>query len=263
MPCTNCNRDITIAARGLCRACYSRWQKRGTTDYLPKRERTFCQIDGCGRPVVSHGLCDMHRLRLRDHGKLESNRPDSWGAKHNHPLYNAWAWMRRHKSQHPVASEWDDFLQFTIDVGERPSTKHKLFAANDASPIGPENFLWKEAITQKVEGEDDRTYFNRAQKVYRSVRREAFQGYGLKKNYGLSKADYDVMSERQDHKCAICQEPEGAVIRGKTLSLAVDHDHATGKIRGLLCADCNRAIGMLKDSPELLEKAAGYIRTNK
>lgn len=260
MACMNCHREMTIAARGLCRACYSRWQKRGTTDYAPKRERTFCQIDGCDSPVVSHGLCDMHRLRLQRHGSLETTRPDSWGAKHKHPLFHAWAWMRRHRASSGIDPRWEnDFLQFATDIGERPSKKHKLFAADDTKPIGPGNWVWKEAVTQKVEGEDERTYRNRVLKVYRAVRQEAFQGYGLKKNYGLSRDEYMAMSEKQDHKCAICGRPEGAKIRGKTLALAVDHCHVKGHIRGLLCADCNRGLGMFKDDAELLQKAIKYL----
>lgn len=263
MPCINCHRDIKIAARGLCRACYSRWQKRGTTDYLPKRERTFCHVDGCGKPVVSHGMCDTHRLRLQRHGQLESTRPDSWGAKHKHPLFNSWAFLRRYRGQHPMVTEWEnDFLRFAMDVGERPSKKHSLHCADDSKPIGPDNFVWKESITQKVEGEDARTYANRASRVYRSVRAEAFQGYDLKKHYGLSKAEYDAMSDRQGHVCAICGIAESLVIRGKAVRLAVDHDHVTGKVRGLLCRDCNTAIGMFKDSIESLTRAIDYLRAS-
>jgi hypothetical protein len=47
------------------------------------------------------------------------------------------------------------------------------------------------------------------------------------------------------------------------VSLAVDHNHNTGKIRGLLCMTCNRALGLFKDSPELLEKAKQYILESK
>lgn len=260
MACVNCHREMTIAARGLCRACYSRWQKRGTTDYAPKRERSSCQIDNCGKPVVSHGLCDMHRNRLRKHGSVEQTRPDSWGAKHKHPLFHSWAWMRRHRSQHPVHAVWaDDFLRFALDVGERPSKKHRLYVADDALPLGPDNFVWKEAITQKVDGEDAKTYAKRVQRVYRAVRQEAFRGYDLKRHYGLSREEYTSLAEKQGHKCAICQQPEGTVIRGKKISLAVDHCHEKGHVRGLLCVPCNRGIGLFRDSPELLRKAAEYL----
>lgn len=261
MPCINCHRpDKPVVARGYCRNCYERWQKRGTPEYAPKRERTFCQIKDCGRPVVSHGLCDMHRIRLAKHGDPHNAGPDDWGAKSKHPLYNAWLHMRRHRGLHAIDPRWqDDFLQFTVDLGERPSPKHKLFAANDSKPIGPENYVWKLSIIQKVDGEDPKTYANRYQRASRRLNPEAFRGYELKKNYGLSAKQYQEISEKQGHKCAICDQPEGYVIRGKVLSLAVDHDHKTGKIRGLLCAACNKALGLYKDSPDLLRRAIDYL----
>lgn len=261
MPCSNCQREMPIAARGLCRACYSRWKKRGTTDYAPKRQRSLCQVDGCGKPVVSNGLCDMHRLRLRNHGHLERTRPDSWGAKHKHPLFHSWAWMRRNREKHTIDATWDaDFLQFVTDVGERPSDKHKLFAADEEKPIGPGNFVWKEAITQRAHGEEEKTYAARVQRVYRAVRSEAYQGYELKRHFKMTRGEYLKLAEKQGHKCAICGQPENAKIRGKTISLAVDHCHTKGHVRGLLCAQCNRGLGLFRDSPDLLAKAAEYLR---
>lgn len=258
--CTNCHRDKLPAARGLCRACYSRWQKYGSAAERPRRKRAACQIDDCGKPAITHGMCDMHRTRLRRHGHLEETRPDSWGAKHKHPMFNSWAHLRRHRATHKIEPVWaDDFLRFALDVGERPSKKHKLYAADDSKPIGPFNFVWKEAITQKVDGEDAQTYARRVQRVYRAVRKEAYQGYELKRHYGMSKAEYTAMLERQDHKCAICGQPEGSVIRGQKISLAVDHCHTKGQVRGLLCLHCNRGLGLMKDSPEILRRAAEYL----
>lgn len=203
----------------------------------------------------------MHRQRLRQHGHTDQTRPDDWGAKgwgreKRHPLYNAWMHLKRFGNAVP---EWGDFLQFVTDVGERPMPRSRLYAADDTKPIGPTNFIWKASITQKVEGEDYRTYQNRVDKVYRAVRREGYIEYDLKKNYGLSRKQYEELSEKQGHKCAICGEPEGNVIRGKVLSLAVDHDHATGKIRGLLCANCNRGLGYFKDDRQRLQSAIDYL----
>lgn len=73
--------------------------------------------------------------------------------------------------------------------------------------------------------------------------------------FGITAAIYFDMLEEQGGVCYICQGPE---IGGRRL--AVDHCHYTGKVRGLLCARCNRAIGMLEDSLELVERAAEYLR---
>lgn len=264
MFCTTCDRQRPVVARGLCNACYQRWMKRGTTEYAEKRVRNTCNVGGCNDPVVSHGLCDKHRNRLRKHGHIEDTRPDDWGAKHKHPMFNSWSHIRRHRQRHPVVDVWlDDFLQFVTDVGDRPSAKHKLFVADEKQPLGPNNFVWKRAITERVDGEDTKTYANRAQKVYRAVREEAYQGYELKRNFGMSVEEYDAISAKQGGRCAICRQPETVVMRGKLMRLAVDHCHSGGHIRELLCSACNTGLGSFRDDPERMEAAIAYLRKHK
>lgn len=260
MPCTSCKRDQKIIARGYCRACYQRWSKNGSTDYRPKRQRTFCQVKDCDDPVVSGGLCDKHRQRLAKHGHIEDTRPDSWGSIETHPLRHSWRHVLRYNSSEKICAEWrKDFLQFALDVGERPSDKHKLFVANDKMPIGPGNFVWKRAITERVVGEDAKTHANRRAKVYRALSPEAFKGYDLKRPYGISRKAYLQIHEMQNGCCAICAKPETLVIKGVVVGLAVDHCHETGKIRGLLCKGCNQAIGLMKEDPEVLRRAIAYL----
>lgn len=82
----------------------------------------------------------------------------------------------------------------------------------------------------------------------------------LKKHYGLNIEDYNLMLELQDNRCAICNMEETAISRyGTPKRLTVDHCHETGKIRGLLCDNCNRGIGHLKESIRVLEKAIIYL----
>lgn len=84
--------------------------------------------------------------------------------------------------------------------------------------------------------------------------------------YGLTPADYDRMLAEQNGVCAICKQPETTVDpRSKRpyVRLPVDHDHATGRVRGLLCHRCNRAIGLLKDDIDLLKAAAAYLERNR
>lgn len=81
----------------------------------------------------------------------------------------------------------------------------------------------------------------------------------LRLNYGISLDDYLAMFEAQRGLCKVCSRPETRTNRGVVMRLAVDHCHTTGKVRGLLCADCNRAIGLLADSPDRLRAAAMYL----
>ncbi len=77
----------------------------------------------------------------------------------------------------------------------------------------------------------------------------------LKRMFGMSLEEYDEKLKAQDGVCAICG---GLCKSGKRL--AVDHNHTTGKIRDLLCGNCNGGLGKFLESPELLLKAADYIR---
>ena len=89
----------------------------------------------------------------------------------------------------------------------------------------------------------------------------------LKRKWGLSIDDYQMMFDVQDGVCAICGKPETAVQNGRVLRLAVDHDHACcrgrrscGKcIRSLLCSNCNNGLGRFNDNSTSLRNAADYL----
>lgn len=81
----------------------------------------------------------------------------------------------------------------------------------------------------------------------------------LRKAFGIGLEEYDQMLEAQGGVCAICSQEETTVRQGRLQSLSVDHCHDTGKIRGLLCNSCNRALGKFKDSIEHLLAAAAYL----
>lgn len=83
----------------------------------------------------------------------------------------------------------------------------------------------------------------------------------LRRKFNISYADYMQMHERQHGLCASCGQPETFKDRrsGTLQVLAVDHDHETGKIRSLLCRDCNIALGYLRENPERIRKLANYV----
>ena len=77
----------------------------------------------------------------------------------------------------------------------------------------------------------------------------------LQRIYGLSVTDYAEILKAQEGRCAIC----GRTAEEEGKRLAVDHDHDTGEVRGLLCGNCNHAIGKFKHDPELLYGAIAYL----
>lgn len=86
-------------------------------------------------------------------------------------------------------------------------------------------------------------------------------GYLLKKKYGLSLEQYNQMLTAQGNRCAVCRQPETVKSSyGKPQRLSVDHDHATGKVRGLLCLRCNKLAGIVENNYNVIPLAKEYIR---
>ena len=100
---------------------------------------------------------------------------------------------------------------------------------------------------------------HRSPSVNAKSRRDAH----LKHRYGITGAEYDALLAAQDGKCAVCKQPPGANVRahwgGK---LCVDHCHETNTVRGLLCNDCNLAVGYAKTEETALA-VAEYFRLHK
>lgn len=80
-----------------------------------------------------------------------------------------------------------------------------------------------------------------------------WRAWNLKKFYNLTIDDYNEMLAAQNGTCAICFQPPG------NTNFHVDHNHSSGKIRGLLCSACNTAIGLLNENPEILKSALAYL----
>jgi hypothetical protein len=90
-----------------------------------------------------------------------------------------------------------------------------------------------------------------AVKKWSSVNKDHRKNRVYQRIYGITLADYWRMYKEQDGHCAICT---------KQMSLVVDHNHQTGRVRGLLCGSCNRGIGYLGDDPIRLQRASEYLK---
>ena len=85
-----------------------------------------------------------------------------------------------------------------------------------------------------------------------ATKQKAWSHY-LRRKYGIDEAQWEAISNAQGNACAICSSPP------KKRRLHLDHDHKTGKIRGLLCWNCNVGLRYFKDKASLLSKASVYI----
>jgi hypothetical protein len=93
---------------------------------------------------------------------------------------------------------------------------------------------------------------------YYAKRREVERIGQMNRLYGLSHPGFLAMLSAQGNRCAICKSE----FVGGSFSANVDHCHKTNKVRGLLCGSCNRAVGLLKDSYEVCESAAAYLKNH-
>jgi hypothetical protein len=88
----------------------------------------------------------------------------------------------------------------------------------------------------------------------------------LRSEYGITGLEVLAMLEAQGHQCAICGDAIFRGMRGAGAGqggLHIDHCHDTRRVRGLLCGECNRGVGSLRDDPALLEAAAKYLRLSR
>jgi hypothetical protein len=135
--------------------------------------------------------------------------------------------------------------------GRRPECKactaaqrKQWYAANKEREIARVR-AWQQANPDRVKA---------SQHKNREQRNRKMRELHLRNKFDLTPAQYDQMLDRQGGGCAICGDPARA-----DSSLHVDHDHGSGEIRGLLCMRCNNAIGLLKEDPCLLRRAANYV----
>lgn len=127
------------------------------------------------------------------------------------------------------------------------------------------NETWRENNRIRRNASRKRYYEKNKDRLLTNMRKQysanpsAAKNRDLKKNYGIDINAYNALLLIQNYSCKICNRHKDEFDR----ALAVDHCHKTDKIRGLLCTNCNRAVGNLKDSEQLAFKAFQYLSENK
>lgn len=224
-----------------------------------------CSVVECHKPVYAHSVCQAHYTRLRNHGSLDANlRPHDWGSREKHPLYRNWNALMR-QAVTAVVPEWRDLWAFVSTCPPKPEGVKTTLQRFDVSlPIGPGNSYWREEQSSGMSAEAKKQRCEYA-KAWRASNPRRAHDTMLKRSYGIRVEDYERMFVEQGGVCAICQKPETRTSHtaGMTSRLAVDHDHATGKVRALLCHQCNGGLGRFDDDIALMEAALVYLRKHK
>ncbi len=227
MACRHCQRDVRIEGHGYCSACYSRLVRHGRLERVNIVNRgKICSFEGCEKAAFSRGLCQYHY--------------DNQG----HDLHHVWI-QRKNRADHDP--RWQIFDNFLEDVGERPSKKHQLRRIDKSKPFTKENVRWLDPIP------------------YKQGTPEYTRDHQLQRQFGINLEEFNDILKEQGGVCAICKQPETRVDtrHNKLRDICVDHDHTTGKVRGLLCAECNTTLGRVKDSIEILQSAIAYLEKHQ
>jgi Recombination endonuclease VII len=138
---------------------------------------------------------------------------------------------------------------------------------------------WRKANPERAKATDKRNYDKNKKGKKRTleqqtVNRKAVHAYqkrwpdrlrnhDYKRHYGITLDDYNKMFAKQKGKCAICRMPETSMRKGKIINLAVDHNHKTNKIRGLLCMKCNVVLGYFEKHQSDITKVSRYLEKHK
>lgn len=168
-------------------------------------------------------------------------------------LRNLWARTRR---DNPGDIGWKAFAEFRQSIGNSAFPHAHLVKIDATKPIGPDNFQIK------PRAKFDRSTLEGRVAYYRDrskTDRDRYRGHELLSKFGITLDQYREMLVAQKGVCAVCKQPETAMRNGQVMALSVDHCHATGAIRGLLCRDCNHSLGKFKDDPARFHSAANYI----
>jgi len=107
---------------------------------------------------------------------------------------------------------------------------------------------------EKYRANSRKHYYENAEK-YRERMRKDSRKYFLVSRYGITEEEYNQLLVNQNFSCAICKSHINEFKR----KLSVDHNHETGKVRGLLCNNCNAGIGYLEEDVDSLRQAIEYL----
>lgn len=202
----------------------------------------------CTKCGQTKPLVDFSKAPRGKHG-VKSTCKECDAARHrlNHPPTGAPKGRPRRVPHDPAS------LKLCTRCGEeKPRSEFSL----SRQATSTQNAVYRSQC-KRCQAEQARKWFSENTERSNESRRR----FNLANLYGISVAEYQAMVRDQGGVCAICREdePKQHGRTGKQFRLAVDHCHKTGRIRGLLCQRCNRAMGMFDDDPIVLRRAISYL----
>jgi hypothetical protein len=225
--------DQPTYARGFCEPHYRKHRKNTGRVYAVNG--AACMVDDCAEQPVARGLCRDHYNRWRNHGDATAPRQRVRGG---------------------VPCLVDGCDQKATNHGHCAAHHRRILRTGEAgAALDRKNDRACGYCEEPFKSQDmSRKYCSdECARTGKSLR----QAFRL---YGITMQEYRRLSLRQKGVCAVCHQPERTE---RNRLLTIDHDHVSGHVRGLLCSQCNRAIGLLQDDPIVIAAAAAYVRRHR
>lgn len=242
-----------FSARERCRYHYSIWYKRNPeAKKRPHTKRALCMVDGCESDTAhgGRGYCSMHYQRAKKVG--DAGAPKTTRTAHKWEVQPDGHKWRICKGCDTAKPQGDYHKGVSVDGRShycKPCSAATARASRDADP---EKYrarkveLWNANIQENRRR--SREYYSRRSLAARELN---WRAQGIE----ATAAEYMALHAEQGGLCALCGKDE--VANGR--ALALDHCHNSNRVRGLLCADCNMALGLFRDRPEVLTRASQYL----
>lgn len=234
----------TSGYRGVSRARGDKWQAKITWNYKQFNLGASFESAEAASEMYEEALRRMQQTSSKEEWSRTLEELRVWRGQRT-----AWGFLQRSHPDHA----WPSFEAFCADVTEVPNMRYAMVASDAAKPIGPGNFRW--AFPEGYDRRLDRVTNAEARRANRHHERDK----ELRRLFGIDFAEYQRMLILQGGVCAICEESETKLQGENIRSLSVDHNHATGAVRGLLCANCNLAIGYACDDVSVLRRGIAYL----
>lgn len=145
------------------------------------------------------------------------------------------------------------------------TSKVKRFGSRLGCPNGVSSYGPGKVRTTPERRKESLSKYNNTEKrkadmkLYYAKNEEYSYGRGIVSKYGIDLVEYNKLLVKQKHSCYICKKHKDTFKK----RLCVDHNHKTGKVRGLLCSSCNYVLGHSKDSVRILKTMIKYLKENK
>jgi Recombination endonuclease VII len=226
-----CGRDAH--ERGWCNRHYKLWYRYGDPLAVRRQVKNLpsCTIEECPKPVVAQDLCGMHYRRLRLNG-------DPHVARTAVVIADGKKMCTQCKMTMPLES----FFRNKRTRDGRGTWCKSCHTAHVLAKRALDPEAWRASARANAQRWRDANKEESARRV---------RAAHLMKNYGLTVEQYDELLERQDGRCGLCHQ--------ELTTQALDHDHETGAVRGIIHTRCNLALALLGDSLEGVQRALDYL----